>query len=227
MLIEVIGTSVNDVIDAENTGADRVELCAEMAEGGLTPSIGVVEAAVDAVDIPINVMVRPHGKSFVYSDVDIDVMLRDIRAIKQAGANGIVIGTLTENGVINEGQLHCLLNAEDRMEVTFHRAFDEVNDQFVALEVLLKYKKIKTILTSGGKDKATDAIERLADLVSYTKNSSLAIMPGSGLCPDKIDIFHKTVQSDALHFGAGVRVDGSFDQLFSEEKIAQIRELAG
>src|SRR5699024_10473939 len=124
MIIEVIGTSVEDVIDAKKGGADRLEFCRNMGEGGLTPSIGVVQAAVEAVDMPINVMVRPHSKSFVYNEYDMDVMLRDIDAIKRAGANGIVLGTITESGKVNEEQLQRLLGEAKGLDVTFHRAFD-------------------------------------------------------------------------------------------------------
>src|SRR5699024_12788367 len=95
MIIEVIGTSVEDVIDAKKCGADRIEFCQNMMEGGLTPSIGIVQAAVEAVDIPINVIVRPHSISFVYNEYDMDVMLSNIDAIKHAVANGIVHATVT------------------------------------------------------------------------------------------------------------------------------------
>src|SRR5699024_7872147 len=91
---------------------DRIEFCQNMVEGGLTPSIGLVQAAVEAVDIPINVMVRPHSKSFVYNEYDMDVMLRDIDAIKQAGANGIVLGTVTESGKVDEEQLQRYLERQ-------------------------------------------------------------------------------------------------------------------
>src|SRR5690625_7509146 len=98
MIIEVIGTSVEDVIDAKKCGADRFEFCQHMEEGGLTPRIGLVQAAVEAVDIPINVMVRPHSKAFVDTEYAMDVMLRVVDAIKQAGANGTVRGAVTEDG---------------------------------------------------------------------------------------------------------------------------------
>lgn len=225
MIIEVIGTSVEDVIDAKKCGADRIEFCQNMVEGGLTPSIGLVQAAVEAVDIPINVMVRPHSKSFVYNEYDMDVMLRDIDAIKQAGANGIVLGTVTESGKVDEEQLQRLLGAAKGLDVTFHRAFDAVDDQMTELETILKYDQIKTILTSGGADRATEASSQLAALVERTKNTSLTIMPGSGLVPENIENFYEVVKPDALHFGSGVRLNSSFDCSFSEDRINQIREV--
>lgn len=225
MLLEVIGKSVEDVIEAEKFGADRIEFCQNMAEGGLTPSIGLVEAAVQAVDIPINVMVRPHSKSFVYNAYDIDVMLRDIRAIKQTGANGVVFGALTQSGKVDEAQLKRLLEAAEGMDVTFHRAFDAVEDQSAELETILKYDRISTILTSGGADKATGAVQQLAALVERTKNTSLTIMPGTGLVPEEIADFHEAVQSKALHFGSGVRIDSSYDCSFSENRMEQVRKV--
>src|SRR5699024_5909630 len=102
MIIEVIGTSVEDVIDAKKCGADRIEFCHSMVDGGLTPSIGLVQAAVEAVDIPIDVMLHPHSKCFVYNEYDMDVMLSDIDSIKQEVGNGIVLRTVTESGKVDE-----------------------------------------------------------------------------------------------------------------------------
>src|SRR5699024_12453587 len=122
-----------------------------------------------------------HSKSFVYNEYDMDVMLRDIDAIKQAGANGIVLGTVTESGKVDEEQLKRLLGAAKGLDVTFHSAFDAVDDQKTELETILKYDQIKPILTSGGADRATVASSQLAALVERTNNTSLTIMPGSGL----------------------------------------------
>lgn len=227
MIIEVIGTSVEDVIEAEKYGADRIELCQGMAEGGLTPSIGLVEAAAAAVDIPINVMVRPHSNSFIYEKSDLDIMCKDIKAIKRAGANGVVFGALTKEKKVDEESLRFLLDAAEGLEAVFHRAFDEVEDQFEALETIFKYKAIRTILTSGGKPKAQDAADQLAALVDKTKGSSLTIMPGSGLKAESIaDLFNK-VKPDALHFGTGVRKQNSFDYPIAKERIEEIRKITG
>ena len=125
MMLEIIATSVADAIAAERSGADRLELCAALSEGGLTPSLGLVEAVVQAVDIPVHVIVRPHSRTFQYDESDLAVMLADIRYIKQAGAAGIVIGVLNEDNKVNTEALSRLLKEAGEMKVTFHRAFDE------------------------------------------------------------------------------------------------------
>ncbi len=225
MLLEVIGICLKDVKAAEKYHADRVELCQSIAEDGLTPSYGLIKSAVEAVNIPINVMVRPHNKSFVYDKDDLIAMCHDIQAIKQIGANGIVIGPLTQEGIIDEPTLKVLLEAADGLEVTFHRAFDFVRDQMEALETILKYKQITTILTAGGDGPATDSAANLIRLIEKTKGTHLTIMPGHGLRIETLRSFYEEVQPEALHFGSGVREDFDFDKDLSKEQITRIKEL--
>lgn len=225
MLLEVIGICLKDVKAAEKYHADRVELCQSIAEDGLTPSYGLVKSAVEAVNIPINVMVRPHNKSFVYDKDDLITMCQDIQVIKQIGANGIVIGPLTQEGTIDEPALKILLEAADGLEVTFHRAFDFVRDQMEGLETILKYKQITTILTAGGDRLATDSAANLIRLIERTKGTNLTIMPGHGLRMETLRSFYEEVQPKALHFGSGVREDFDFDKGLSKEQITRIKEL--
>ncbi|MED4203296.1 copper homeostasis protein CutC [Neobacillus mesonae] len=225
MIIEVIGTTLNDVKEAELYGANRVELCQSMSEDGLTPSYGLIKSAVESVNIPINVMVRPHDDSFVYDANDLKVMCEDIRMIKKIGANGIVIGPLTKEGTIDEAALQALLHEANGLEVTFHRAFDFVKDQQEALATILKYKQVTTILTAGGNGAATEFASNLAELVEQTKDTHLTIMPGHGLRVDDLAEFYQVVKPNALHFGTGVRVGHTFANGMSEEKLRQIRGL--
>ena len=225
MLLEVIGICLKDVKAAEKYHADRVELCQSIAEDGLTPSYGLIKSAVEAVNIPINVMVRPHNKSFVYDKDDLITMCQDIQVIKQIGANGIVIGPLTREGTIDEPALKVLLEAADGLEVTFHRAFDFVRDQMEALETILKYKQITTILTAGGDGLATDSATNLIRLIERTKGTNLTIMPGHGLRMETLRSFYEEVQPEALHFGSGVRENFDFDKGLSKEQITRIKEL--
>lgn len=226
MLVEVIGTCIQDVKAAEKYRADRVELCQSMAEDGLTPSYGLIKSAVEAVRIPINVMVRPHSKSFVYDQDDLTTMCEDIRAIKQAGANGIVIGPLTPEGLVDKSALEILLETADGLEVTFHRAFDFAKDQMEALETILTYKQITTILTAGGEGRATESASHLIRLIDQTKETHLTIMPGSGLRLETFPSFYKEVQPQAVHFGTGVREDLTFEKGLSKEHIDRMKEVA-
>ncbi|MFD2131808.1 copper homeostasis protein CutC [Pseudogracilibacillus auburnensis] len=225
MLIEVIGTSLSDVLDAEKYHADRVELCQSMMESGLTPSYGLIKSAVEAVDIPINVMVRPHSNSFVYDEHDFKIMREDIRAIKSLGANGIVIGSLTDRGTVDEDVLQRLLDEADGLKVTFHRAFDFVRDQKEALETILTYEQITTILTAGGDGTASEFVENLVELHDRTKDTHLTIMPGNGLRVDELKPFYQAIQPKALHFGTGIRIDQAYANGISEEQIKKIREI--
>jgi copper homeostasis protein len=109
MILEVIATHLSDVIDAEKYGADRLELSPGMLEDGITPSFGLIEAAVQNAKIPINVMIRPHSKSFVYDENDIETMIKDIQIAKKLGANGIVFGALTKDGQIDKEVVKRLL----------------------------------------------------------------------------------------------------------------------
>src|SRR5690625_1394423 len=152
MILEVVAKSLRDVKHAEQYGADRIELCQSMIESGITPNYGMIKASVEAVSIPINVIVRPHNASFVMDEDDIFTMLYDIDMIKKLGANGIVIGPITKEGIVDEEALKRLLDASEGLDVVFHRGFDRVRDQFEALETILKYEQITTILTSGGTD---------------------------------------------------------------------------
>ncbi|TGV02301.1 copper homeostasis protein CutC, partial [Mesorhizobium sp. M00.F.Ca.ET.186.01.1.1] len=156
MLVEVIATSVEDAKRAERGGADRLELISGILEGGLTPSWGLIEAAVKAVSIPVNVMVRPHSQSFCYTKDELRVMKEDVRVVRELGAAGVVFGMLTPDKQLDRDGLELLLEEANGLNVTFHRAFDEAVSQLEALDILLQYPQVKTILTSGGKRTAME-----------------------------------------------------------------------
>src|SRR5690625_5097247 len=224
-MLEVIGTSLKDVKQAELFGADRIELCQSMTESGTTPSYGLIKTTVEAVDIPINVIVRPHDHSFVYDKDDVETMIQDIRIIKQIGANGIVIGPITKEQKIDIGTLEKLLAESDGLEVTFHRGFDHVTDQFEALNTILKYKEITTILTSGGTDMATDPYSNLKEIVKRTRNNHLTIIPRSRIKIDMLPQFVDNITPAALHISSGVRVNNSYAEGIDQEKIRKVKEI--
>lgn len=224
-MLEIIGTSLKDVKQAERYGAERIELCQSMTESGTTPSYGLIKTTVEAVDIPINVIVRPHDHSFVYNDEDLETMIQDIRIIKDIGANGIVIGPITADKKVDIVTLEKLLAESEGLEVTFHRGFDRVNDQFEALDTILKYKEINTILTSGGTAKATDPDSNLKELIERTEDTHLTIMPGSGLQLDTLQHFVDKIKPKALHFGSGVRVNNSYAEGIDKDKVRKVKEI--
>jgi copper homeostasis protein len=225
VLLEVIATTIADVRLAAQAGADRLELVTAMSEGGLTPSLGLIEAAVAVAGIPVNVIVRPHSRSFVYDEDDLAVMLRDVRAVKAAGANAVVIGMLTAKGEIDAMQLARAIDAADGMAITFHRAFDETRDQQKALDVLLEFASVTNVLTSGGKSSVLDAEAAIQRLVLQAAGSHCTILAGAGLTVDAVGGFVNRTRVRAVHFGSGVRVGGNALAAVDVEKVAQVRAL--
>ncbi|CAB3679391.1 Copper homeostasis protein CutC [Paraburkholderia graminis C4D1M] len=225
VLLEVIATTVADARLAAQAGADRLELVTAMGEGGLTPSIGLIEAVVNAVSIPVNVIVRPHSRSFVYDADDHALMLHDVRAVKAAGANGVVIGMLNVDGEIDREQLARAIDAADGLAVTFHRAFDEVRDQQKALDVLLGFNAVTNVLTSGGQPSVLDAEATIRALVRQAAGSHCTVLAGAGLTVDAVAGFVSRTQVQAVHFGSGVRVGGNGLAPIDIDKVAQVRAL--
>jgi len=225
VLLEVIATTVADARLAAQAGADRLELVTAMGEGGLTPSIGLIEAVVNAVSIPVNVIVRPHSRSFVYDADDHALMLHDVRAVKAAGANGVVIGMLNVDGEIDREQLARAIDAADGLAVTFHRAFDEVRDQQKALDVLLGFNAVTNVLTSGGQPSVLDAEATIRALVRQAAGSHCTVLAGAGLTVDAVAGFVSRTQVQAVHFGSGVRVGGNGLAPIDIDKVARVRAL--
>lgn len=225
VLIEVIAIRTEDVQAAYAGGADRIELVSGIAEGGLTPSIGLVEAAVMASPLPVNVMVRPHSQSFCYSEADLATMVRDIRAIRESGAEGIVIGVLDERGSLHRGALEKLLQAADGLDVTFHRAFDEIDNQFEALRQLSEYPQISRVLTAGGLLPAPKSMEKLRELRVLGDQLGVTILGGYGLHANNIAEFARVTGVREVHFGGGVRRGGNFKEPMEPEMIRGIRNL--
>lgn len=205
MVLEVIATCIEDALAAEASGADRLELITAITEGGLTPGIGLIEQVAKAVNIPVFVMVRPHSRSFVYSKNDILTMAAEIRAIAVSGASGVVLGALTPEGRIDEQALETLLPLTNGLQVTFHRAFDELEDQIDGLRTLSKYPQITRVLTSAGPGPAMEAIPAMQGLVAESLGGSIKILAGSGLKPQGIKTFIEQTGVTEVHFGSAVR----------------------
>ncbi|GKS14672.1 hypothetical protein YDYSY3_56720 [Paenibacillus chitinolyticus] len=205
MILEVIATCIDDALRAEENGANRLELITAVTEGGLTPGIGLIRQVVGAVQIPVHVMVRPHSRSFVYSKLDLETMIAEIQAINAAGAAGIVVGALTAEGLIDENALEVLLPWADGIQITFHRAFDELEDQLAGLQTLMRYPQITRVLTSGGLKPAIEAMPAIRRLVEATEGRSLRILAGNGLTPEAAGSFIEQTGVPEVHFGSAVR----------------------
>lgn len=177
--LEVVVDSVEGALAAQEGGAHRVELCAGLLEGGVTPSMGSLELTRAAITIGLQAMIRPRGGDFVYSNSEYAVMQRDIELAKTAGADGIVLGLLLAEGVIDAKRTAALVQLARPLTVTFHRAFDMVADLPYALEVLINLG-IERVLTSGGEVSALEGTATIAALVEQAADR-IIVMPGGGI----------------------------------------------
>jgi copper homeostasis protein len=199
VLIEVAVDTVPDAILAAASGAGRIELCANLAEGGTTPSAGAMRAAVARVEVPVFVMVRPRGGDFLYNAVEIDVMLRDIELAKQCGVHGIVSGALQPNGTIDEEGTEALIEAAAPLPFTFHRAFDQARNLNEALDTCLGLG-VTRVLTSGGRATAMEGAGVLRELVRRT-GGRLTVLAGGGVRAGHIPTLVAQAGVHELHLG--------------------------
>jgi copper homeostasis protein len=164
-IVEICVEGADNAAAAAAGGADRVELCASLTEGGITPSLGVVRAALAAVSIPIMAMVRPRGGDFLYSDREHAGMRDDVQAMRAAGVAGVVFGCLTADGDIDAARTAELVALARPLSVTVHRAFDMTRDPAAALETLIRCG-VDRVLTSGQRPTALEGLPLLRALAA-------------------------------------------------------------
>lgn len=181
ILIEVCVDSVASAVAAQRGGAERIELCSGLIEGGVTPSSGLIEAVRAATSVALHVMIRPRGGDFCYDEDEFKIMRRDIRAARQLGVNGVVFGLLMPDGSVNQARCRDLIELARPLAVTFHRAFDMAADLRRALEDLCT-AGVDRILTSGGEQTCLQGVQSIARLVEAAKGR-VVIMAGSGIKP--------------------------------------------
>ncbi|MCP4661152.1 MAG: copper homeostasis protein CutC [bacterium] len=184
ILIEVCLDSADSAVAARQGGARRVELCDNLIEGGTTPSAGMIAATRRAVDIGLQVMIRPRGGDFCYSPRELEAMLHDIATARELGADGLVFGALTGDGTIDRATTRELIAAARPLAVTFHRAFDMTRDPIAALDTLLELG-VERLLTSGQEATVADGVELVAELVRRA-GDQLVVMPGCGITPRNV-----------------------------------------
>ena len=199
-LFEICVEGVDGAVAAQEGGGDRIELCASLLEGGLTPSFGTIRAALKLCYIPIHVILRPRGGDFLYSDAEFASMLDDAREIARMNAAGIVIGCLTPDGRIDEVRMKALIAAAQPLSVTCHRAFDMTRDPEEALEALIRCG-VHRVLTSGQRATAVEAIPLLRKL-NQQAAGRIVVMACGELDPDNIAQVVRETGGQEFHFAA-------------------------
>lgn len=206
LFLEICVDSVESAIRAQQGGAQRVELCDNLMEGGTTPSAGAIELARQQLTIALNVIIRPRGGDFFYSAIEYEIMRRDIEVSKQLGADGVVIGLLNPNGTVDKKRTKALIDLARPMSVTFHRAFDMTRDPFAALETLIELGADR-ILTTGQEATIGEGLELIAELVKRA-GARIIIMPG-GAAEHNIARVVKTSGAQEFHMAAFSTVDSA------------------
>lgn len=184
VLVEACVDSVASALAAELGGAGRLELCANLFDGGTTPSAGMISAVKIAVRIPVYVIVRPRGGGFVYTDEEVGVMRLDVEAARMLGADGLVFGALTRDARVDVDRLKILVGGTAELPVTFHRAFDMTRDRDEAMESLL-HNGVSRVLTSGGAPSALEGVGAIGSLVKRW-GGEIEVMAGGGVREENV-----------------------------------------
>jgi copper homeostasis protein len=219
MQLEVCVTSVQNAVIAQAAGADRIELCSNLDRGGITPQRHEIESARRLLNIPFHVMIRCRPGNFFYSEHEIAVMEDQTRIAKSLGADGIVFGSLLEDGTVDSESLIRIVNAASPLPVTFHRAFDECNDPFVSIMAIIK-SRCSTLLTSGQKAFAWQGLPLIKELQIQFGNK-IEIMPGSGITDINAEEIIRYTGVRWIH--ASARINSADGKTISKHMIRNIQ----
>ncbi len=212
--VEICVGDLESAIAAEMGGADRVELCDNLAVGGTTPSLGTIAEAVKSLRIPVQVLVRPRAGGFVYSDRELSVMRRDVEAAREMGAAGVVIGILDRSGRVDRDRNAVLIEAARPISITFHKAIDQARDPIEAIDDLLAIG-VDRVLSSGRQPSALEGVEMLARMVERA-DGRLAVMAGGRLAVEHLASVIRESGVREIHLGsAASRIVGESDPGYS------------
>lgn len=178
MIKEACVETFEEALLAQQRGAQRIELCSDLANDGLTPAYELMQKTCTTLTIPVMVMIRPRAGNFVYDSGEVAIMKAQIDQAKQAGAAGVVLGILTSEGQIDEKNTRLLADYAQPLSVTFHKAIDELKDPVAAVLVLKRLKNISRILTSGGKATALEGMPILKKMLQEAAGSPIIVIAG-------------------------------------------------
>ncbi|PGO22335.1 copper homeostasis protein [Bacillus cereus] len=220
-MLEIIATCLEDVKRIEKAGGNRIELISSYTEGGLTPSYAFIKKAVEAVQIPVHVMIRPHAKSFTYTEEEIEMMKEDIIVAQKLGAAGVVLGVLNEQNEVDEEKLADLLSVVDGINVTYHRAIDDIENPVEAMKTLKKFDKVTHVLTSGGQGNIVANIPVLTEMQKVS-DGQIQLVAGAGVTKENVKRLLDETGITQAHVGTAVREGKS---CFSEIDPNLVQEL--
>ncbi|QEH34866.1 Copper homeostasis protein CutC [Aquisphaera giovannonii] len=201
-LVEICAGSLEAALDAGRGGADRVELCQDLAVGGVTPSAGDIAVACGTLDVPVHVLVRPRAGDFLPSEAEFQAMRHDVAASAALGASGVVLGILLPDGTIDRERTARLVDLARPLSVTFHKAFDEVPDHLEALETLIALG-VDRVLTSGGRPSALEGAGMLRRLVEAARGR-IAILAGGRIAATQLETILEGTGVREAHLGSAV-----------------------
>jgi len=200
VILEIAANSIASALAAQEGGAGRVELCAALELGGLTPSYAQIALSREKLSIPLYILIRPRAGDFLYSDLECETMLRDIEACAKAGCDGVVVGVLDAEGHVDMPRCRSLIAAAGNMGVTFHRAFDLTRDPLSALEDVIALG-CERVLTSGAQASAIEGAELIRQLVELAAGR-IVVMPGAGVNAENIRTLREITGANEFHASA-------------------------
>jgi len=200
-LLEIAANSLASALAAQEGGADRIELCENLGEGGTTPSHGTLSMVRDKLRIPVYALIRPRGGDFLYDEVELETMRRDIEHCVRLGCDGVVIGALDADGDVDADACRVLMAAAGGLGATFHRAFDAARDRALALQDIVALG-CERVLTSGGANDASTGAASIADAVR-SGAGRIRVMAGAGITVDNVREI--AARSEAQEFHASAR----------------------
>ncbi|EDP96159.1 CutC family protein [Kordia algicida OT-1] len=225
MLLEICANSYESAINAQKAGAHRIELCSELAVGGITPSYGLLKKVMSDVKIPVHVLIRPRSGDFTYSRSEFDIMKENILLCKELGCAGIVSGILQQDQTIDTERTKELMELAKPMTFTFHRGFDWVPNPLEAI-LELAVLGVDRVLTSGQAESAEKGILLLQELQELTENEFI-IMPGGGINPSNAYLFKESgfqeihASATSIHQSINIpKISMNSTKLFNETRIA-------
>jgi copper homeostasis protein len=235
-IIEIATSDFSTTQSAVDGGADRIELCANLAEGGTTPSFASIKKCRESFSVELYPIIRPRGGDFLYTKDEYEIMLKEVILCRQLGCDGVVIGLLNMDGSIDVARTANLVEAAYPLGVTFHRAFDRCTEPFEAMEQIIEIG-CERILTSGQQPTVNEGVELIADLKKAADNR-IIIMPGSGVRADNIKMlaektgcteFHSSLRSKEkskmsfLHPAFKESAESYYNNAISRDEVIQLR----